>query len=295
MVGELGFEPRQLESESRVLPLDDSPTGRSQPPSGRATYPSGARIATPVSRFWHGQLLDKGRSVSHCFVMAQQFGPVYCETPVVPGGSFPVEPWNALSSLVICVFGVAALLLVMRRAPRDGLLYALAVLLILNGAGSTLWHGLRTGWSLAFDVAPALIFVLVAAVLWARAVRPARDALILAAVLVVGPLLLGRIPGLPPVARMAMLGLVIIGCAVWLIANTWHLNRAAALSGASALGLALVALTARSIDPLSCGIVPQGSHFLWHIFLSSAAFMLMLTLLRLRGGPVNDSTKNDSR
>jgi hypothetical protein len=56
-----------------------------------------------------------------------------------------------------------------------------------------------------------------------------------------------------------------------------------------------VALTARSIDPLSCGIVPQGSHFLWHIFLSSAAFMLMLTLLRLRGGPVNDSTKNDSR
>ena len=80
--------------------------------------------------------------------MAQTFGPVYCETPSIIDGIFPVEPANAYSSMIIVVWGLLAAALVARQTPRSWPLIAAVVLLITNGVGSTLWHGLRTQWSL---------------------------------------------------------------------------------------------------------------------------------------------------
>ena len=207
-------------------------------------------------------------------------GPLYCETPAAFDG-FPAEPWNAYSSMVICVWGLVAWLVVLRRAPGAWPLLAMCALLVLNGVGSTLWHGLRTGWALTLDVQPALVFVALGAFLWAWRVGSLRQALMLVAALIVVPIAVRFLPLELPFGRIVLTALVVIAAAVWLIARTWPLSRTSGLTGLIALILALLALAFRSLDGLSCAHLAFGSHFLWHVTLSAAAFTLLLTLLRL--------------
>jgi hypothetical protein len=225
----------------------------------------------------------------------QPFGPQYCETPALIDGNFPVEPWNAISSLVIVLYGLLTLWLAIRMRPPPWLLLLLGSLLVLNGAGSVLWHGLRTRWALTLDVAPALILVALAAFLWARKVAPLWQVLVMLALLIGTPFLaryidLSGIPGGWAILR----GGVIVLAGIWLVARTVPVSRPAALTGGLALGFALVALSARSLDPYACGHLEQGSHFLWHVFLSTAAFMLMLTLVRLGYGDAASRRLNPS-
>ena len=213
----------------------------------------------------------------------ERFGPTYCETPETFTGIFPVEPWNAISSGVIVLFGIASLFLVMRRSPRAIELYVASVLLILNGTGSILWHGLRTRWALNFDVIPAFIFVLLVAFLWARRVAPGWQVAVAGALLVLVPVGVRFLaPELPMVFRFGSSILVVALLAMWLIARSFAISREAALTGALALASAITALTFRSIDPFSCDEVAMGTHFLWHVFLSAAAFLCTLTVVRLR-------------
>lgn len=217
----------------------------------------------------------------------QPFGPQYCETPALIDGIFPVEPWNAISSFVIVFYGLLTLGLAIRMRPPPWLLLILGALLVLNGAGSVLWHGLRTSWALTLDVLPALVLVALAAFLWARKVAPLWQVLVMLAVLIGTPFL-ARYIQLPVPGGWAILrGGVIVIAGIWLVARTVPVNRGAALTGALALVFALIALTARSLDAQACAHIEQGSHFLWHVFLSTAAFMLMVTLMRLGyGNPV---------
>jgi predicted membrane channel-forming protein YqfA (hemolysin III family) len=219
----------------------------------------------------------------------QPFGPEYCETPALIDGIFPVEPWNAISSFVIVAYGLLTLVLAARMRPPPWLLLLLGSLLVLNGAGSVLWHGLRTRWALALDVWPALILVALAAFLWARKVAPLWQVLLMLALLIGTPFL-GRYIEIPLPGGWAILrGGVIVIAGIWLVIRTVPVNRSAAITGALALVFALIALTARTLDPQSCAHLAQGSHFLWHIFLSTAAFMLMVTLMRLGYAPASGS------
>lgn len=217
------------------------------------------------------------------------FGPMYCETPATITGIFPVEPWNAYSSMVIVLFGLLASWLVARRTPRAYELYFVCALLVVNGVGSTLWHGLRERWALTLDVMPALIFVLIVAVLWARKVAPLWQALLLGLVLLVTPFALNYFE-LNFYGRFGTMGVVITLAAIWLVTQTMRLSRPAALSGGVALVLAIGALTFRSIDSMTCDTVSFGSHFLWHILLSSAAFLCIRTLVLLA-----EATPSESR
>ena len=213
------------------------------------------------------------------------FGPQYCETPGLADG-FPVEPWNAISSGVIVLWGLAALVLVARRRPNDLWLYALCALLIVNGVGSILWHGLREQWTLPLDALPAVVFVIGVAFLWARKVAPLWQAAVLGIVLVALPVVLFRFDIVPPgLSRMLTSAIVITIGAVWLIALTVPVSRAAAVTGAAALGFAFLALFMRSYDGWACAQLGFGSHFLWHIFLSTAAFVAMRVLVTLEPPP----------
>jgi len=211
-----------------------------------------------------------------------RFGPQYCETPEQISGWFPVEPANAISSGVIVLFGIAALILVVRRAPRALELYLLCALLIVNGVGSVLWHGLRERWALTLDVTPALIFLVLMAVIWARRVAPwwqvgAAGVAYIALTYALRQVDLGvRLPG-----RWGAMAIPIVITALWLIARSYAMSRAAALGGGLALLSALAALTFRSIDKAACASVPMGTHFLWHIFLSAAAFLSIWTIVTL--------------
>ncbi len=216
--------------------------------------------------------------------MPTTFGPVYCETPDV-ATMFPIEPANTWSSGVIVLYGIAALVLVARRAPRDVSFYTLCALLIVNGVGSILWHGMRTRWTLILDALPALIFVLIVAVLWAQRVAPLWQAIAVAVVLVVLPLAFLRLGlgfGLLPAFRIITTAALVGAVGVWLVGRTLSVDRTTALIGGGALISAVAALTFRIADASACGVIPFGTHFLWHIFLSTAAFLCMLTLVRLK-------------
>lgn len=212
----------------------------------------------------------------------ERTGPLYCETPMTIDGIFPVEPANAISSGVIVLFGIAALVLVIQRSPRAIELYAACALLMLNGVGSILWHGLRTRWALTLDVMPALVFVLIVAVVWARRVGPWWQAIGIGAALVAGPFIVqfaglgSRFP-----MRIGVTAGIIVALALWLVVRSYAISRAAAYTGGAALLSATAALTFRSIDNYACESIGMGSHFLWHIFLSAAAFLCVYTIVTL--------------
>ena len=221
------------------------------------------------------------------------FGPQYCETPagydeLHPWSAFPVEPWNVWSSAVIVVYGLLALLLVRQRTPTAWLLYLACLFLIVNGAGSMLWHGLRTRWSLVLDFLPAFFFVGLVAILWARRVaRPWQAAAILA--ILFGAQFLPRDTlaeiGLDQLGWIMVRALSVTVCAAWLIALTLPVSRSAAVTAAQALGLAILALAMRSLDAEACARFGFGSHFLWHVLLSTAAYLAMRVLVRLEPAP----------
>lgn len=213
----------------------------------------------------------------------ERFGPTYCETPETITGMFPVEPANAISSGVIVIFGLLALFQVVRRAPRSIELYVLCALLITNGVGSILWHGLRTRWSLTLDFLPAAIFVLMMAIIWARRVAPWPQVAVAFGAFLAALIALRFVDlGLPIPGRMAASAIAIVGLALWLIVRSAAVSREAAMLGGAALLSALTALTFRSLDAWSCNTFGTGSHFLWHIFLSAGAFLSLLTIMKLR-------------
>jgi hypothetical protein len=52
--------------------------------------------------------------------------------------------------------------------------------------------------------------------------------------------------------------------------------------GIAALACGLIAAGARSADLPLCPVIPFGTHFLWHMLLSLAAYLGIATLLRLK-------------
>jgi hypothetical protein len=207
------------------------------------------------------------------------FGPIYCETMTWAGTSFPAEPVNTVSNGAIVLFGLAAAYMVAKRAPKSVDLYVLSGLLTATGVGSGLWHGLREPWALAFDVTPGLLFLFALIFCWARRLWSYAGA----AIFLLAFYLLFQYSreywGL--VQRWVALAPVVIVAAGALIAQTYVYSKRAALGGVVALSSALAALFFRTIDLDACAYVPFGSHFLWHILLSAAGFVGVLTLTRL--------------
>jgi hypothetical protein len=206
------------------------------------------------------------------------FGPIYCETLLWTGG-FPAEPFNTFSNTAI-LFALAGFYLVRREAPRAVDLYLLCALFLVNGVGSFLWHGTRTRWALSLDVMPALILLLALVFFWARRVFP----LWLAALLLGGfYVAVEWLRGMEFMAygRWASMLPAILGFGIILILKTFSRSRPAAMLGTSAILTAMVALTFRTIDRDTCATIPFGTHFLWHILLSAAAFQGIVAVLLL--------------
>ncbi len=221
--------------------------------------------------------------------MAQFYGgPVYCETPPDPAAwSFPIEPFNTISNGVIVLFGLFGLYSVWRRSPRAADLYVLSALLIATGIGSGIWHGFRDGTALGWEVMSGLYFLFALVFCWARRLWSYAGALIALAVFYFGFQWSraygdGLVAGLGIGGRWVAITPLVVVTGTVMIVQTAFRSRQAAASGAVALGLALVAVTFRTIDLSVCEIWPTGTHFLWHGFLSAGGFFGILTLTRLK-------------
>ena len=86
----------------------------------------------------------------------------YCERGQDP--AFWGEPLNAVSNIGFVLLGLAALWSIAALKPQERSLYAwtLALLAILIGVGSFLFHTLAERWAGAMDVIPIQIFMLLA-------------------------------------------------------------------------------------------------------------------------------------
>ncbi len=207
------------------------------------------------------------------------FGPIYCEDAIALS-SFPIEPVNTVSNAVIVMFGLAALYVTNRRAPKSYDLYALGLLLTATGIGSGLWHGLREPWALVFDVTPGLIFLFAFAFCWARRLWTIVGGLALLVAFYFAFQFSREYFGAFQQRWVAIAPAVVL-TGIALVIQTAFRSKSAALLGLAAIMSSLTALGWRTFDMTACDYLPFGTHFLWHIFNSAGAFMGVLSLIVL--------------
>ena len=227
-------------------------------------------------------------------------GPIYCDTAHMWMGMH--EPVNTISNAAILIAAWFA----WRHVKRSGVgfsadLILLDFLLTWVGIGSALWHGLRTQWALTFDWVPGVLYLLVLTVLWIRAMftRPWGGWLAgvggMLAMIVGGVLGVARfgagLATITPNLRFAPFYLAVTVFGVTIVAVTARkYGREAALQGVAILLFGISAAVARSIDLLVCPYVPFGTHFLWHMGLSTAAFLGLLLIVKMKRAPLNQGS-----
>lgn len=244
---------------------------------------------------------------------------IYCERP---GVGFWAEPINAVSNGAFLVAAALAFLAWRRAGGRDGFALFLIGVIAATGIGSFLFHTYANRWSLLADVIPITLFIygffLVAMRRFFRLGRLASGGLTLlffggsaafpaawAAAFGEGADVNGSVAYFP-----AALALIAVGGALVMKARraqtvlTNRKNRAwgdgdenararAFLDKVSLpydAGTALLAAAAvfalslafRSVDVAACGIVPIGTHFLWHVLNAVVLFVLVRAAIRAR-------------
>ena len=219
---------------------------------------------------------------------------LYCERL---GPGLLAEPLNALTN---AAFAIAAWRLLQLARPghnspggsgsdwsgSDGVaagwdrsLLMLAALALAIGVGSTLFHTLATGWALAADVIPILLFQLLVLLLYLRrrvglAVVPAAG-LCLAFLLAClagrswPTVLNGSLAYAPTLLVLALLA--------------WHQQRRGEPASLGwACGLFSLSLLLRSLDNQFCALWPIGTHLFWHLL--NAVVLVLSGNALLRSG-----------
>jgi hypothetical protein len=222
----------------------------------------------------------------------QFHGPIYCETGHPWLGM--AEPVNTITNAAILIAAYLAYRYVRRsRVPFSGDLVLLLFLLTWVGIGSALWHGLRTRWALTLDWVPGMLYLLVLTVLWIRQmfrsalagwVAGLAGMLAMAAAAIFGIWVFGdALARITPNLRFApMFATVTVFGIIMVTVTARKYGRAAAMTGVAILVCGVFAAVARSIDLLACPYIPTGTHFLWHIGLSTAACLGIVLMVKMK-------------
>ncbi len=200
-------------------------------------------------------------------------GPWYAETHITD--NLIVEPWNALSSLAIAAPAVYFLWKIRKNPGQYRFLLLCIPFLLMNGIGSTLFHGLRTSRVfLLMDYMPALVLtLLITLYFWSKALPKWWMGFI--AVTPVFLLRLGVIDLIPGQGGMNT-SYTISGIAfllpVFLILRKYQFKKTLEIVvGAICF---ILAIYFRQVDKDFAEYIPFGTHFLWHIFSGIGAFLL---------------------
>jgi len=180
--------------------------------------------------------------------------------------------------------GLLALYIVWRTSPRAWELWILSFLLLATGIGSTLWHGLRSGWALSFDVFPGVLFLLFLVFCWGALVS-GRLIGFLAPLILLGiqAFAFSSLSFTGTVSPFVVLYGSILFFSILLLWGTLRkYGKRAAVIGLCAVTLALFAAAMRTIDFLVCQYVPFGTHLLWHITLGASAFTAIMLIVHIK-------------
>lgn len=192
-----------------------------------------------------------------------------------------VEPWNAFSSLA---FLVPALLFIIRLWPQRKtyafLIFYCAPLLIAGGTGSTLYHAFRSSiWLTFMDFMPIIILTLGLSIYMWRMVLDRWLTTIILSVVFIGLTLFSMrfLSGQDRVNATYFLRGTFMFLPMLLYAIRSRGTGAFQL-GAAILLFVLALLCRYADEKTDLALLPQGTHFLWHIFCAAGAWYMGLYL-----------------
>lgn len=184
----------------------------------------------------------------------------YCERL---GPGFWAEPVNAVTNAAFLI----AAAVVWRRTVGLPLARAMAVVLAAIGVGSWLFHTHANRLTGLMDVLPILAFILLYVFAASRdmlGMKTWQAGVATAAFLPYAALtvpLWQMVPGLGSSAGYAPVPVLILFYA-WLLRGPAPQTARGLAIGAAIL---ILSLTFRTLDEPLCGVIPVGTHFLWHI------------------------------
>jgi hemolysin III len=194
------------------------------------------------------------------------------------------EPWNAYSSLFFFIPVIYWVWRLKGEYRNHKILVAVLPLLFLNGLGSTLFHAFRSHqFFLLLDGLPgSLMSITLSTYFWTRIVKKWYFGFLcvlgfygLAVLTIFG------LSGIPGFRYFALnIGYFFVGCSLLIpvLIQLYRLKFKLWESVVLTLFFLIVALVFRSLDYPTANpfpeTLPQGTHFLWHIFSSLAVFSL---------------------
>ncbi len=211
----------------------------------------------------------------------QDSGPIYNE---FNADAVVLEPWNAYSSLIFFVPVIFWIFRLRGEYSQHGIILALLPFLFLNGLGSTLFHAFRAhnAW-LFLDFMPAsFMSIILSTYFWTKLVNKWYwGLLVVIGFYVVAIFSINGLTQIEGMEEMAPnIGYFFVGCSiffpilVYLKRLRWKYTYLVLLS-ILFLGLALLCRTLDYPTPNPFPeALPQGTHFLWHVFSSFAVFTM---------------------
>lgn len=201
-------------------------------------------------------------------------GAKYAETNL---SSFIVEPWNAISSLILLVPGLIWIKQERGKIKENLFLCLCFGLLFLGGLGSTFFHAFRSSSILLqMDVMPMLFLTLcISWYFWDKIIS---NKIILYLILTTA--FLSRLA----VSHMDFLSVHTRGNISYFIGGSLFFlpamlfTRNFGLKKSRDLFLSIfffsIALLCRELDRIHMDLLPMGTHFLWHIFTAVGGYSL---------------------
>lgn len=200
-------------------------------------------------------------------------GPLYAE---YNPEQFIVEPWNALSSVFMIFPALFWLWYLRRERLNSWFLFFSVALVFFGGLGSTLFHAFRLSpVFLMLDVIPsAILTIAIAIYLWLKVLKKRwYIVLIFIPVFTIRFLLSRTLPAhIGTNVSYVFSGLLIL---VPLLIELYRSNFLKWFSVVMVLFSFGVAILFRQLDTHHWHYLPQGTHFLWHLFSAVGSYYML--------------------
>lgn len=205
----------------------------------------------------------------------------YAETDL---SNFVVEPWNAISSLVLLLPAIYWAYKIRGKVKEQGFLALCIPLLILGGLGSTMFHAFRSSpLLLMMDVLPMLVLTTaVGAFFWKHLLNNWIIALAIVFSSFAIRMLVSN-TGIFPHHTAANVSYAVSGLTIFLpaILIGFKTRFYKMQSLATSIVLFVLALFFRETDAWHIPSLEMGTHFLWHISTAVGAYFLAKYLYHL--------------
>ncbi|PKP32327.1 MAG: hypothetical protein CVU00_11890 [Bacteroidetes bacterium HGW-Bacteroidetes-17] len=207
------------------------------------------------------------------------FGPMYHE---FHADALIKEPWNAYSSIFFLVPVLFWAIKLRGHYRENWIIILLLPLLLLNGVGSTFYHAFRSSnFFLIMDFAPAMVMsLIIGAYLWAKVFEKWYWGLLMIVfAFFITRFFSGTLADSLKISRInisyLMNGTIFLAPALIILFKSNFYKWAYVIIS---IFLLIGAIIFRSLDYPTPNpfpeIMPQGTHFLWHIFTALAVFSM---------------------